>query len=568
MIDQRKSKTHSRKEKIQAFYRQGMGWFVNNPILAQEFFKYMRGGQFFVVLGLLLLIGSLAVSLFWGVKETSSFPAGRQLFYYLAGGELLAVLLILPALVSHSLILEREKNTLSLLLSTPVGPTKILIGKLVSTLGIMILFLIASYPLVSVCIARGGVSPWEVGLWAVGILYFSFIIACFSLYHAISAKTLFRSMLATHVSIVVFYLLILFVFTFAIGMVMGVYSVVVLWFQQVAFISSTLEIVGKVLLSGLGGIGFFVVTAIAVGFFYFAQKGLCEYEPSQNDPWKFSPHTSFQVGQEIRTTSNRKEVKPKWNLENNRNPYYFREKLGFHSTRPPFSLPSWYLIAVLSHLMFVFTAVYEGRLVAVFALFFIMQMVPLYAAGLFAGERDNHTWDLLIPSVFQPWKFYAGKIQGAMYQSGLRALAFFYPPVLLAVFLVTIFVTNHEPIPLPTFVHLAYYSYILVVQWLFINILGSFLSLTVSGVNRVMVLTWGILLGYTLIPYGLIPLVERYPHSLVYIFIKSLSPLVMLFLPLGQTETLSLFLTHGLIYIPISFMLYAVGYWFIRKVCV
>jgi ABC-type transport system involved in multi-copper enzyme maturation permease subunit len=73
-------------------------------------------------------------------------------------GLLGALLLLLPVFPATSLVKERNRGTLALLLNTPLGPWKIFSGKLIASLALAVLMLFVSLPAASACFALGGVS--------------------------------------------------------------------------------------------------------------------------------------------------------------------------------------------------------------------------------------------------------------------------------------------------------------------------------------------------------------------------------------------------------------------------
>ena len=71
-------------------------------------------------------------------------------------------LLIAPALAGGVISSEREKQTLELLVTTPVSTLGMLVGKLVASLAYILLLIIASVPLMALVFAFGGIAPEDV----------------------------------------------------------------------------------------------------------------------------------------------------------------------------------------------------------------------------------------------------------------------------------------------------------------------------------------------------------------------------------------------------------------------
>ena len=133
----------------------------------------MRGKRAFVILTVyLLLVAGFAWMLAALAERTytagfgSSFSAsseiGRQLFTGIVFLLTLVTLILAPASTSGAISLEREKQTLDLLVTTPISSLAIVLGKLLSALSWILLLLLASIPVVALVFTFGGVGPEDV----------------------------------------------------------------------------------------------------------------------------------------------------------------------------------------------------------------------------------------------------------------------------------------------------------------------------------------------------------------------------------------------------------------------
>ena len=131
----------------------------------------MRGRRAFVILTIyLLLLGGFALmietlierSYSTGFGNSSAFasPAiGQGIFAALLMLMTLQVVFLAPSSTAGAISLEREKQTLELLITTPISSMAIVIGKLLSALVYLGLLIIASIPLMAVVFVFGGVAP-------------------------------------------------------------------------------------------------------------------------------------------------------------------------------------------------------------------------------------------------------------------------------------------------------------------------------------------------------------------------------------------------------------------------
>jgi len=134
----------------------------------------MRGRRAFVILTIyLLLLGGFAWMVELIMERTYSFGFGGNGTYATAGIgqgifaallmlETLQVAFLAPSSTAGAISLEREKQTLELLVATPITSLAIVLGKLLSALVYVWLLIAASIPLTAVVFVYGGVAPEDV----------------------------------------------------------------------------------------------------------------------------------------------------------------------------------------------------------------------------------------------------------------------------------------------------------------------------------------------------------------------------------------------------------------------
>lgn len=112
--------------------------------------------------GLLALFGLFA---FYATFEYGSRYGGTvnyakilELYAIIAAVEFGLVLFTVPALTAGSISGEREKQTLDILLTSKLTPLQIILGKLASSISIMILLAFSSLPIISLVFSIGGVT--------------------------------------------------------------------------------------------------------------------------------------------------------------------------------------------------------------------------------------------------------------------------------------------------------------------------------------------------------------------------------------------------------------------------
>ncbi len=164
-------------------------WAAISAVSIKELRGRMRGRRAFVVLTVyLLLLGLFSFGVYFYLKQQAAtgiasnpvtefpgmpFPGGQTLsngtalsaaighaiFSGLLMVETLLVLVLAPAFTTGAISLEREKQTLDLLVTTPLSTLGMVIGKLFSALTYVFLLILASIPFASLVFVFGGVGP-------------------------------------------------------------------------------------------------------------------------------------------------------------------------------------------------------------------------------------------------------------------------------------------------------------------------------------------------------------------------------------------------------------------------
>lgn len=175
----------------------------SNPVLVRELRAGLRNTRAFALLALYVaLLGAIV---------TVNFPAnlqidlqsdggakGQQLFGTLVWGQILLILVLIPALSTGALAQERERQTLEPLLMTPMSPLQIVWGKAGGVLSLVGLLLLASLPLTSLCFLLGGVSPGMLIAAYAGILGLAVFTTGLGLYCAARWTNATRSLMACY----------------------------------------------------------------------------------------------------------------------------------------------------------------------------------------------------------------------------------------------------------------------------------------------------------------------------------------------------------------------------------
>lgn len=144
-------------------------------IMVKELRSRMRGRRAFVVLTIYLaLLATIAYGVYLSVAPLARSAAaagfgdaefqaanvssliGMAIFSVLSILQIVLVSVIAPAFTAGQISLEREKQTLDLLVTTPLRPGAIVVGKLATALAFVVLMVLAAIPISGLVLMYGG----------------------------------------------------------------------------------------------------------------------------------------------------------------------------------------------------------------------------------------------------------------------------------------------------------------------------------------------------------------------------------------------------------------------------
>jgi ABC-type transport system involved in multi-copper enzyme maturation permease subunit len=129
-----------------------------NPIIRRELLELLRTRKALVMQFGLALACALFVLVRWPTGDAADLTGARsmQVLRVFGYGLLACVLLLAPAFPATTLVREKIKGTLQLLLNSPMRPWSIYLGKLGGVLGFTAILLIMTLPAAAACYALGG----------------------------------------------------------------------------------------------------------------------------------------------------------------------------------------------------------------------------------------------------------------------------------------------------------------------------------------------------------------------------------------------------------------------------
>lgn len=132
-------------------------------MLRRELITPLRRKRMIVFqIGLAMVFG-LLVAIRWPTDGHVALTGARsqQIFRLFSYGLLAALLLLLPVFPATSIVSEKKRGTLALLLNTPIGSWKIYVGKLLAACTLAGMIIAMSLPAAGACYSMGGLSLYS-----------------------------------------------------------------------------------------------------------------------------------------------------------------------------------------------------------------------------------------------------------------------------------------------------------------------------------------------------------------------------------------------------------------------
>lgn len=183
-------------------------------IMVKELRSRMRGRRAFIVLTVYL--GILALITYgvyvvvapnvggfgggFGGQANASAIIGQSIFTLLSIFQLILVAFIAPAFTAGQISLEREKQTLDLLISTPMRPAAIVIGKLAAALAFVVLMIVAAVPITAIVLMYGGASVDDIVRQQVVLLATALLLGAIGLFFSALLKRTQAATVLTYIT--------------------------------------------------------------------------------------------------------------------------------------------------------------------------------------------------------------------------------------------------------------------------------------------------------------------------------------------------------------------------------
>ncbi|MDA8697929.1 ABC transporter permease [Rhodopirellula sp.] len=406
-------------------------YLVENPVLQRELLVNLRKHRSFVLLTIYQATLAMIIWFAWprdATMDLTTHPASAKkladLFFL---GQYVIASLMTPSFAAGAVTGEKERSTYEMLLATPLRPGAIILGKMVASLTHLLLFVIASIPIIVLCLPLGGVSLYEVLAVYLGILVSIVLFGAISVF----CSSYFSK---TSHALVVSYLVIL---PLVIGSILFWQSLESDGQLRLTLATLVLPPIALVAVVGMGA-------AAARRMLYPPDLG-----SEGNEVIDLQSESERAIGLVIQSEQfpDRLFAPPRKSdlMADGRNPVYDKELHGEIFSQGTLMLRLAIQISMLLAIpmmgVFLFWKIEACVWFPIYVIVFNLLVGPVFLAGSMTSERERQTLSLLLTTTLTPWEIIVGKFVVGFRVAGVLT-SFLVWPLLLGVTLNMSFWSN------------------------------------------------------------------------------------------------------------------------------
>lgn len=396
--------------------------FGENPVLQRELLANLRSPRAFVLLaGYLALLGGL-VYLAWPQDrriDITNPEASRRLVDLFFLGQFALVAMMSPSFAAGSITGEKERQTYEMLLASPLSPGSIVAGKLSAALCHLGLLVVASLPIVMLCLPLGGVSLYEVLAAYLALLMSTLTFGMIS----IAASSFFTR---TFAALVVSYLLILPL------AVLGALFWVLLGNNAAVRLAAM-------------SVGLPIASLAVVISLYRVVRERLLYPPDVGSEGKQVVDEEQEMHEAVGLVIQRGQFpdvlfapsKRTDLLDDGSNPVFDKEMRSEIFSQGTLMLriviQMSILLAVPAMWVFLYMRPSMAPWYACYVLLFNVMVGPVFSAGSVTSERERETLDLLLTTILSPWTILWPKLISGLRVSSVLTMFLIWPLALACV---------------------------------------------------------------------------------------------------------------------------------------
>jgi ABC-type transport system involved in multi-copper enzyme maturation permease subunit len=465
--------------------------FLENPVLQRELLVNLRMPRSFWLLLLYQVILGVIVYFAWPrqvrLDLTGDSGNNSQLVDLVFLGQYVLASLMAPSFAAGAVSGEKERKTYEMLLASPINPESIVIGKLIAALTHLAMLIVASLPIVMLCLPLGGVSFYEV--LAAYVMLISSVVAFGMI--SVACGSFFPR---TSSSLVVSYLAIL-----------PLAMLGVLFWVSFRQDGETRFQLAMTVVPG-------IAIAISTALFYMISARMIypkDMGSDGTDVVDLENENENAVGLVLSRDKfpDRLFAPPIRNtlMPDGVNPIYDKELrseiFGQGTLMLRLAIQISMLLAMFLMGWLLFIQQHLAAWYFCFVVLFNVLVGPVFSAGSVTSERERQTLDLLLTTLITPWQILSGKLISGLRVSSVLTL-FLLWPVFLAVCLSPGFRANLLP--------MVCYFLVFCLTCLTTANLALFCSTRCQKTSTSLIMTYSIILMLYLVPPAVAVFANQY----------------------------------------------------------
>ncbi len=391
----------------------------NNPVLQRELMINLRTDRSFVMLLLFQVVLAGVIYFAWPAETrldlSEKSQANRELVDFFFLGQFVIAALLAPSFAAGSICGEKERMTYEMLLASPLSTLAITWGKWMASVTHLLLMMVASLPIVMLCLPLGGVSPLEVlgGYFGmtVCLLVFSMI--------SLTCSSIFSR---TPSALVTSYIIILPLLLLAGAFWFGLRDEATFRLQFIVGVLPTVAIPFCIVL-----------------FHWISQRML--YPPDIGSEGKEVVDQDEEKHEVVGLYIDREAWPDRWFappkrltlMEDDINPVYDKEMRSEILSQGTLMMRVLIQVGFVLSVLLLPTLYFATQYAFVFPSYIVvfnLLLAPVFSAGAITSERERQTLDLLLTTTLSPWTIILGKMLAGFRVSTVLTLLMAWPLVL------------------------------------------------------------------------------------------------------------------------------------------
>lgn len=185
--------------------------YKTNALYIKELKQSVRNIKFPITLGLycfaLAVIGLFTLitisSFSYPVYSSNTIKQDFVTFYsILFGFEFSLVIFIVPAITGGAISSERDRGTLELLIATTMGTYRIIMGKLIAVINKLLIYVVASLPILALIFTMGGVGMGDLISFILLFMFTSIYIGSSGILMSVTCRKTSTSLAVTYLYVI------------------------------------------------------------------------------------------------------------------------------------------------------------------------------------------------------------------------------------------------------------------------------------------------------------------------------------------------------------------------------